>query len=66
MKITIQEGPFFHLVDWSVENKIEGGWQEEYHASVEEMLDAVIHLLSCVYPRDKIEQELKNRYGVEG
>ena len=63
MIITIQEGPFSFSVDWSVENKIDGGWLEEYHAPVDEMLDAVIRLLNCVYPPDKIEEGLRNRYG---
>ena len=63
MKITIQDGPFSYAVDWSVENKIDGGWLDEYHAPVDEMLDAVIHLLGCVYPEEKIEEELRDRYG---
>ena len=61
MKISVQDGPFTYSVDWSVQNKAEGGWLEEYHASVEEMLDAVIHLLECVYPEDEVKQELTNR-----
>ena len=53
-------------MDWSVENKIEGGWLEERYPSVEEMLDAIIHLLECVYPPDEIEEELRRRYGNGG
>ena len=66
MKFVIQDGPFSYSVDWSVEDKIDGGWLKEYHADVEEMLDAVIHLLGCVYPEEKIEEELMNRYGDGG
>ena len=61
MKFTIQDGPFTYSVDWSVQDKIEDGWLEEYHASTDEMLDAVIHLLECVYPEEEIRKELENR-----
>ena len=66
MKFVIQDGPFSYSVDWSVENKIDGGWLDEYHASTDEMLDAVIHLLECVYPPDEIDEELRRRYGDGG
>ena len=63
MIIIIQDEPFSYSVDWSVEDKIDGGWLEERHASVDEMLDAVIHLLGCVYSPADIEVELRDRYG---
>ena len=66
MKITIQDGPFSYAVDWSVENKIDGGWLEEYYAPVGEAIEAVIQLLECVYPEEKIEAELMDRYGGGG
>ena len=64
MKIYVQDGPFTYMVDWSVENKIEDGWLEEYHASTKEMLDAIIHLLGCVYPEDEIEKEMREYLGL--
>ena len=63
MKFVIQDGPFSYSVDWSVENKIDGGWLDEYHASTDEMLDAVIHLLGCVYPEKEIEMQMRKRLG---
>ena len=63
MKFIIEDGPFSYAVDWSKEDKIDGGWLDEYHASVDEVLDAVIHLLGCVYPEEKIDEELKRRFG---
>ena len=66
MKISVQDGPFTYMVDWSVQDKIEGGWLEEYHASTEEMLDAVIHLLECVYPEDEIEKEMRKYLRLDG
>ena len=65
MKFVIEEGPFAYEVDWSKENKIDGGWLDEYHPSVEEMLDAVIHLITIVYPEDKVEEELRKLASVE-
>ena len=61
MKFIIQDGPFSYSVDWSKEDKVDGGWVEEYNPSIEEMIDAVIHLLECVYPEDEVKQELASR-----
>ncbi len=65
MKFSIEDGPFSYSVDWSKEDKIDGGWLDEYHPSVEEMLDAVIHLTKIVYPADKVEEELRKQVRVE-
>ena len=61
MRFIIQDGPFSYSVDWSVQDKVDGGWVEEYNPSIEEMLDAVIHLLECIYPAETIKEELTNR-----
>lgn len=65
MKFIVEDGPFSYAVDWSKEDKIENGWLNEYCPSVEEALDAVVHLLGCVFPEEKIEQEMRKRVSVE-
>ena len=65
MKFSIEDGPFSYEVDWSKEDKIEDGWLNEYCPPVNEALDAVVHLLECIFPEEKIEQELRKRVGVE-
>ena len=63
MKIIIEEGPFSYSVDWSKYDKIDAGWLDEYFADVPEVIDAVIDLLECVFSPEKIEKELRKRYG---
>lgn len=63
MKLLLEEGPFIYSADWSRENRLEDGWLNEHTPSIEEMLDAVFHLLKNIYPADKIDDELKRRYG---
>lgn len=65
MKVSVQDGPFTYLVDWSTQDKIENGWLEEYNPSTEELLDAVIQLLGCVRSEDEIEKEMRKYLGLD-
>ena len=59
MKIIVEDGSYAYSVDWATENRIDGGWLKEYHPSIEEVLDAVIHLLGCVYPEEGVEEAIR-------
>ena len=54
MKITIQEGKKYYSCDYSVNDKIDGGFQDEYFPPVNEAVDDVLDLLACVYDRKDI------------
>lgn len=58
MKFTVQDGAMFHICDYSVEDKIDGGFLEEYHPDVKEAVDDILELLSCVYDRSQIADYL--------
>jgi hypothetical protein len=58
MKITVQDGEFTYSYDSSVNDKIEGGFLEEYYPPVEEALEAAIALLWNVYDRVEIAKAL--------
>ena len=54
MKITIQEGKKYYSCDYSVNDKIDGGFLDEYFPPVNEAVDDVLDLLACVYDRKDI------------
>ena len=54
MKITIQEGTKFYTCDYSVNDKIDGGFLDEYFPPVNEAVDDILDLLACVYSRKDI------------
>ena len=59
MKITVQQGEFTHIYDSSVNDKIEGGFLEEYFPPVDEAVDAAMTLLWNVYDKRSIARTLK-------
>lgn len=59
MKIIIEDGNYTYSADWTKENRIDEGWFAEYHPNIEEVLDAVIHLLGCVYPGEGVEEAIR-------
>lgn len=61
MKITIQEQTMFYTCDYSVNDKIDGGFLEEYYPTVKEAVDDALELLSCVYSRGEIADYLLTR-----
>ena len=58
MKITIQDGTMFHICDYSVNDKIDGGFLDEYFPTVSEAVDDTLELLACVYGREDIGKYL--------
>lgn len=58
MKFTVQDGTMFYICDYSVDDKIDGGFLEEYHPDVKEAVDDILELLSCVYDRRQIADYL--------
>lgn len=62
MKLIIQDGPYSYQADWSQEDKIEDGWLKEYYPTPAEVVDAILQLIGCCYNRQKVEEELKERY----
>lgn len=60
MQIIVKSGEFTHIYDSSVNDKIEGGFLEEYFPPVDEAVDAALTLLWNVYGRGKIARALKN------
>lgn len=65
MKVSIQDGPFTYMVDWSTEDKVKDGWLEEYNPSTEELFDAVIQLLECIHSGEDIEKEMRKYLGLD-
>ena len=59
MQIIVKNGAFTYTYDTSVNDKIEGGFVEEYFPPVEEAIDAAIELLWNVYDKGKIARALK-------
>lgn len=58
MKFTVQDGKMFYICDYCVDDKIDGGFLEEYHPDVKEAVDDILELLSCVYDRRQIADYL--------
>ena len=54
MKITIQDGTMFYMCDYSVNDKIDGGFLDEYYPKVSEAVDDALELLGCVYGREEV------------
>ena len=48
----------FYMCDYSVNDKIDGGFLDEYHPKVSEAVDDALELLSCVYSRTQIADYL--------
>lgn len=63
MKITVQDGNYFYIADFTVNDKIDGGFVEEYYAEPDEVISAVIHLLGCAYGASKIQKALMKEFG---
>ena len=59
MQIIVKSGEFTHIYDSSVNDKIEGGFLEEYFPPVDEAINAAMELLWNVYDRKVIAQALK-------
>lgn len=60
MQIIVKSGEFTHIYDSSVNDKIEGGFLEEYFPPVDEAINAAMELLWNVYDKRKIARALKN------
>ena len=54
MKFIIEEDVFTYMVDWGKENKVVDGFLEEYHPSCQEALEAMMQLLTNIYPPEEI------------
>lgn len=65
MKVTVQDGNLLYVADFTLNDKVEDGFLEEYYAEPEEVIDAVIHLLGCAYGEEEIEDALRERYEQE-
>ena len=50
MKFIIEEDSYTYSVDWSKENKIIEGFEEEYFPSCREAVEAFMKLLANIYP----------------
>jgi len=59
MKITIDTGKYSYSVDYSKENKIEGGFVDEYSPTPKEILEDICNLLENLYGREKIDQAVR-------
>ena len=59
MKFTIQDYTMFYICDYSVKDKIDGGFLDEYHPPVDEAVDDLLELLGCVYSRREIAEYLQ-------
>lgn len=44
MKFTVQNGTMFYICDYSVDDKIDSGFLEEYHPDVKEAVDDIFEL----------------------
>ena len=60
MQIIVKSGEFTYSYDSSVNDKIEGGFLEEYFPPVDEAVDAALTLLWNVYDKREIARALKN------
>ena len=58
MKITVQDEKMFYSCDYSVHDKIDGGFLEEYFPPVSEAVDDALDLLACIYDRKSIAEYL--------
>ena len=59
MQIIVKAGEVTHIYDSSVNDKIEGGFLEEYFPPVDEAINAAMELLWNVYDRKVIARALK-------
>ena len=59
MQIIVKSGEFTHIYDSSVNDKIEGGFLEEYFPPVDEAINAAMELLWNVSDRKVIARALK-------
>lgn len=59
MKIIVKDKEFTFSYDSSVNDKIEGGFLEEYYPPVEEAVDVAMTLLWNVYDKAEIARVLK-------
>ena len=50
MKFIIEDDSFTYSVDWGKQNKIVDGFQEEYFPSCKESVEALMRLLTNIYP----------------
>ena len=50
MKFIIEEDSFTYMVDWGKQNKIVDGFEEEYFPSCKESIEALMRLLTNIYP----------------
>ena len=58
LKFTIQEEEFIHTIDWSVKDKFEDGFLEEYFPPVDEAIDSFLRILGNIYPEQTIADAL--------
>ena len=58
LKFTIQEEEYIHTVDWTVKDKIEGGFLEEYFPPVDEAIDSFLRILGNIYSEESIADAL--------
>lgn len=56
MKFIIEDSPYSFMVDWSKENKVVDGFEEEYFPSCKESIEALMRLLTNLYPPEKIAE----------
>ena len=56
MRFIIDDDCFSYQVDWSRQDKVEDGFVEHYHPSVEESIEAFLRLLENIHPRKKIAE----------
>lgn len=54
MKITIQDNTMIYSCDYSVNDKMDGGFLTEYYPSCKEAVDDALELLSCLYGREEV------------
>lgn len=59
MKITIEQPPFSYSACWDYENKVEGGFIEEYNVPVDEAVDAALSLLAKVYSNEEVAAAIR-------
>ena len=59
MQIIVKDAEFTYSYDSSVNDKIEGGFLEEYYPPVEEAVDVAMTLLWNVYDKAEIARVLK-------
>lgn len=48
MKITIEQPPFSYSACWDYENKVEGGFIEEYNVPVDEAVSPQLSILTSI------------------